>query len=146
MSKEGALDLNSRELEARAGGCAVTGSTVFSIQTMLFPLHRCDIHHFLCSVSRPSPSRTSGSRTCTGQPPRRTLIGSISTSTRTDVEPEPPVTRAGHHQVGSWLGPRLGGIGSEKYLVINEMVIDVYSIVWESRYFQRYFWCWLGVQ
>jgi len=32
---------------------------------------------------------------------RKTLVGSISTSTRAGVEPEPLATRTGHHQVGS---------------------------------------------
>ena len=32
---------------------------------------------------------------------RKTLIGSISTSTRAGVEPEPLATRTGHQQVGS---------------------------------------------
>jgi hypothetical protein len=102
----------------------VTGTTPISLQTVVFPLHRCDIHlawhgihiHITTMTNSPVPRLGLGSVQGRAGPEqldirheparsvqtsKRALIGSISTSTRAGMEPELLSTRTSHHQVGS---------------------------------------------
>jgi len=100
----------------------VTGMTPISLQTVLFPLHQCDIHlvwhgihiHIMTMTHSPVLQLSLGSVQGRAGPEqldirheparsvqtsKRALIGSISTSTQAGMEPELLSTRTGHHQV-----------------------------------------------